>query len=84
MILPDPSFRSLVDALYGHNPDVVIATINEKAGTFTVGSCTSPLPTSGAYEDAAAGRVYAARDGSQAGPLASACRPDVVTGAGEP
>jgi subtilisin family serine protease len=78
-ILPEPDQRDLIVALYGSAPHVVIATVDEQAGTFSIGNCTSPLPADGEYTNAAAGLQYQTVSGSEAGPLVGECRPDVVS-----
>jgi subtilisin family serine protease len=78
-ILPEPDERDLVQAIYRSDPNVVIATVHEQAGTFTIGTCTSPLPAFGEYQNAASGLTYQTVAGASAGPLSGECRPDIVS-----
>ena len=82
-ILADPQMRPLVEEMFGSDAGTVIAQIDGRNGTFTIGDCTSPLPDEpGDYSDAASGLTYQTVDGNTAGPLTGECRPDIVSVAG--
>jgi hypothetical protein len=78
-VLPEPDAGGLAAALYAGEAGVIVATVNEQAGTFTIGTCTSPLPAPGEYENAAAGLSYQSVGGTTAGPLSGQCRPDIIS-----
>jgi subtilisin family serine protease len=83
-VLAQPALRPLIRALAAADARVEVATVDERAGTFRINGCTSPLPANDAaqYVRAQSGSTYTDVHGVTAGPLTAECRPDAVSAAG--